>query len=198
MKVIIIGGGACIWDDVARSEDLLGDDWWDVCIAVNDVGCHWPRRLDHWVSLHSEKVTRWRRERDAEGLPGEYQFWGKVRYSERKPIPKGMPRAKGIDRLVRPWGGGSSGLFGVTVAAELGARKVVLCGIPMTRTVHFPESRVHLPDRAWGGADGHFRAWPRLIDRLGNVRSMSGRTRDLLGAPTPEWLNDHEEGMGNG
>jgi hypothetical protein len=86
-------------------------------------------------------------------------------------------------------------MLATAVALHLGCSRIVLCGVPMTKTPHFAESVVHPHTRNWSSADGHFRAWkkPDMLAKLqGRVRSMSGRTRDLLGAATPEWLAESE------
>lgn len=79
---------------------------------------------------------------------------------------------------------GSSGLFAVRCAIErLGADRVILCGVPMDTQPHF------YGGDPWLAADGFWPAWIVAMPYIKNrVRSMSGRTRDLLGAPTAEWL----------
>lgn len=64
----------------------------------------------------------------------------------------------------------------------------------MTATPHFQQSfERHILDSEgnWAArqADHHWEALCKLQPVMdGKVKSMSGRTRDLLGAPTPEWL----------
>jgi SAM-dependent methyltransferase len=183
-RALILGGAKCVWDDVRRVESMLGRPWNGLVIAVNDVGCVWPRRLDHWCSLHAEKFGKWETARRKNGHPGQYETWG----SRQK---------KKVGRNVQPWGGGSSGLFAVTVAVDhLECSVVILCGVPMDKQPHFPESLEHQPTRAWNSAEGHWRTWKKdTVQRrmLGKVRSMSGRTRDMLGEPDCEWLGCFEE-----
>lgn len=182
-RAIILGGAKCVWDDVRRLEAMLGRPWNGLVIAVNDVGCVWPRRLDHWCSLHAEKLPKWQQIRRKHGHPGQYETWGS--------------RQKKVDHNIQPWGGGSSGLLGVTVALDhLKCTTVILCGIPMDKQPHFAESVEHQPTRVWNSGDSHWRVWKkdtvsrRMMDR---VRSMSGRTRDMLGEPDCEWLGCFEE-----
>jgi hypothetical protein len=71
---------------------------------------------------------------------------------------------------------GSSALLGVKIALRLGYRKIILAGVPLNE-----------------GHYAHFQiGWTWIADLLKccPVRSMSGFTRELLGAPTEEWLND--------
>lgn len=73
--------------------------------------------------------------------------------------------------------GGSSSLMGTKVALKyLGYDRVVLAGVPLT-----------------GAYKDHFlKHWQEAVPFLaGRVRSMSGHTRDLLGYPDEEWLNEH-------
>lgn len=175
---MVIGGAQTVWDDIVALEELIGGPWPDLVIAVNDVGSHWPRHLDHWVSLHADKFRAWEQRRAANGYPNGYELWGH--------------RSKNIvDRQVKPWGGGSSGLLAVSVADILRCDRVVLCGIPMNDMPHFQESKEHNPTKRWPSANSHWRAWERFIPKKRMpewVRSMSGRTRKVLGAPTIDWL----------
>jgi hypothetical protein len=176
---IVLGGAACVWADVGASETLLGPEWWDLVVAANDIGCVWPRRLDHWCSLHANKLDGWTREREKLGHPDGYVTWAK---KGKKP--------RGVDRgVAHRYGGGSSGLLAVSVALEAGAHRIVCCGVPMTRDGYFSESVEHPQGKTFSSADSHWRKWRLHSAELArHVRSMSGRTRELLGAPDPEWL----------
>ena len=173
---LCLGGAAEVWTDVAALEALIGRPWPGLVIAANDVGAHWSRRLDHWVSLHAYKFPRWTVARDVRGYPNGYALWGRSR------------DAAHVHRVVEPWAGGSSGMLAVQAAHELGCTRAVLCGVPMTMTAHFPgaEERFHA---VWYAANGHWTAWRKQAARMeGWVKSMSGRTRELFGAPEIGWL----------
>jgi hypothetical protein len=189
VKAIVLGGAECVWRDLAALERMAGR-WDGLVIAVNDVGCHWTRHLDHWVSLHPERLVRgdpnhparwpWVKQRAYNGHPNGFRTWARTTSAHR--VTK-------IDQTLRTWGGGSSGLLAVTVAKEIGVTHLTLCGVPMTKDPHFRESQVHVKGRKWSSADSHWKAWLQVEDKLqGWVKSMSGRTRDLLGEPTAEWL----------
>lgn len=179
MKALVLGGGAGVFEEVAETEVQFGPDWWDIVVAANDVACHWPRRLDAWCTLHPEKLGAWRETREANGHPPATEHVARH--------GKGGPA---IDRTIRhPFRNGSSGLLAVAVAMDLGATRIVCCGVPMERTAYFAESTVHPDGKVFNGADSHWKQWQRHAARLdGKVKSMSGRTRTLLGAPTKEWL----------
>lgn len=197
VRALVLGGADCVWDDVRRSEELLGDNWWDIVVAANDIGCHWPRHLDGWATLHPEKMLRWRAAREANGHPGGFVS-----------IARTGRRMKGTDVELRyKYNGGSSGLFAV-VAAELhfGATRRVICGIPMEKTPHFTESAEHGDGRNWSPANSHWKEWLNNAGRLaGSVKSMSvvrdhgtgtlrpSRTRALLGPPSIDWLEGKDD-----
>jgi hypothetical protein len=73
---------------------------------------------------------------------------------------------------------GSSALLGAQAALKLGYSRIILCGCPL-------EGK-----NASGGAYDSFRiGWINKQKFLNDrVRSMSGWTKELLGAPTDEWL----------
>jgi hypothetical protein len=55
----------------------------------------------------------------------------------------------------------------------------------MDRRPHFNR------DAAWGGYDTYRDAWMENFEVLrGVVRSLSGWTRELLGAPDEEWIRE--------
>jgi len=90
-----------------------------------------------------------------------------------------------------PWGGhGTSGLGAVLVGLGLGYDHIVLCGMPLDDGPHNGEPHWRRTSFATseasgsknGGKDRH---WENAINNAfeGRVKSMSGRTRDWLGAP---------------
>lgn len=186
--VIVLGGGAEVWYDVDTWERLAAPDhpvqlgsWQGLFIAVNDIGVHWPRAIDHWVSCHADKFDAWKRQRAAHvGYPRVQATWG---------CSLGQP----VDFVVSPWAWGSSGMLAVQVALELGCTKVILCGVPMTVTAHFGQSdEFNAVTTDWRDAEAHWSKWAaaHAAGHFGTdvVRSMSGRTRRVFGAPTLDWL----------
>ena len=158
---------------------MFGPDWWDIVVAANDIGSHWPRKLDAWCTLHPEKMGGWRDAREENGYPPATEHV--ARHGRNGPS---------IDRTFRhPFRNGSSGLLAVAAAMDLGATKIVCCGVPMTRSPYFADSAVHHEGKIFAGADSHWKEWLRHANSLdGIVKAMSGRTMELLGAPTVEWL----------
>jgi hypothetical protein len=183
---LVIGGGECVWDDVRRLEEMLGMEWPWTVIAVNDVGCHWPRKIDHWCTLHPEKLPAWMELRKRNKHPDGYVTW--TRENRIRRTKSGDIATTHRKTPTHPFQGGASGLLAVAVAYEIGARTVALCGVPMTNTPHFKESTVHKSGKNWPGSHSHLRAWgkPAVLGKLkGRVCSMAGETKKLLGECYP-------------
>jgi len=156
-----------VWDEVLAWEEIYGRPWDGVVLAANDVGSHWPRDLDHWITLHPEKMSSWELLRAEQGFSNGYCTWSR--------------RKRGLMYQVQPWAGGASGMLAIQVAHELGCTRAILCGIPMDASPHFAESVVHIPGKRWTSVAGHWRAWGVHVDKMvGWVRSMSGETQKLL------------------
>lgn len=161
MRALVLGGAACLWEDLRA----LGA-WTGLTVATNDAGAFYPGILDIWATLHPEKLFSWTEERARRGGNDDYEVWA-------------WPGSAGVTRAHRPtWSAaGSSGLYAVEVALELGAEQIVLAGVPMDAQPHVTGGE------AWAHADDHRGAWLESASRLrGRVTSLSGWTRELLGA----------------
>lgn len=172
---VVLGGADCLWEDVDALQQMTSLDA-AVIVACNDAGYAWPGRLDHWATMHPEELDDRKAKREANGYPDGYETW-------TRPYPYGLKdREKMCDHVLDGWGG-SSGLLAVGVALELGAPKVVVCGVPMDARPHFNR------EGEWGGATKYRDRWVEQRETMrGRVRSMSGWTKALLGGVTPEWL----------
>ena len=171
MIAAVLGGASGVWADLVALKAIRPPD---LIIACNDAGASYPGKLDGWATLHAEKLSGWMERRSdqdyrAFSIKGHWDHDSRV-------------------EIVRERWAGSSGLYAAQVAMEvLGASGVVLCGVPLDAGKgHFFE-----PGKPWPEAElyraGFRAALPVIRD---TVRSMSGWTRELLGAPSPEWLND--------
>lgn len=168
--LLILGGGRCVWEDLARVRP-----WGGEIMAVNDIGSHYPGRIKHWCSLH----------------PQYFEGWLKYRlghcYGESQPVHTHAIKASPAVETVWPRaaGGGTSGGFAPLVGLMLGYDPIVLAGIPLDSSGHYfdpPWAVCNLGDR-------HLQIeWRQLAERYfkGRVTSLSGRTRAWLGAPA--WL----------
>lgn len=177
---LVLGGASCVWRDYAVAAQLT-EGMGRIVVAVNDAGCD-VRQLDHWATLHPEKLPWWEDLRREHGLPGGYETWGCEKWRPCK-----APEL--VDHVLEGRRG-SSGLFGVRVALKVGAARVICCGIPMDPSPHY------FSDEPWTWHDHHWPEWERRFPEFsGRVKSMGGRTRELLGAPTREWLRGGVEGV---
>jgi len=150
----------------------------DTLIMTNDTGRDYFGRLPHWVTLHTEKMPQWIQERKEKGYPDADNFWT----SNVKTIPK---EHRTLYRRVPSWDG-SSGLLGITVALHLGYEKIILCGIPLDK-----KACHYFDDGEWMDAPRYRSAWTRNLRAMkGKVKSFTGWTSLILGAPDEVWLND--------
>jgi hypothetical protein len=171
---LCLGGAAGVQDEWTAALDLAD---FDFIVACNDVGAIWPGRLDAWVTLHPEHITRWRDQRRANG------FADAARYLVHGDYP---PKWAELVEFRFPGQGdsGSSGLFTAKAALiDLGADRAVLAGIPLVRSSHFFDAV------QWEAAGGYRAVWEALRPEYrARIRSLSGWTAHFFGLPTTEWL----------
>lgn len=191
-KALVIGCAACVWDDL-KAAKALGS--YDAIYCVKQMGVHYSKKFDFWVTLHPEAMDIYEIQRKALGFPGGYEIVAPLSNE------LGMHGSKGniARRVSYRWNkddnsSASSGIYGAKVALEDGFDRVVLAGIPMTpEGGHFlPEGKTvsgQVRGKVWNGHSsfvvGFNYAIPHLRDK---VKSMSGHTQKVLGAPTREWI----------
>jgi hypothetical protein len=165
---LILGGAACVWDDAKAALELVRPD---LFVAVNDMIAKWPGNLDAVASLHPHNLPRWLAARRDAGFDPPGEVWSHI-------------RAPAVTKTTSDWRG-SSGLFAVKIALiEHACSGAILAGVPMDRSENFAR-----PGKPWPDAHAFYPGWSaRKRDIEKRARSMSGWTRLLLGAPTPEWL----------
>lgn len=185
VTALVVGGAHCVWDDLEKAREFGP---FDATACINDMLAHYEGPVDYAVSLHPEHFGRWLGEREAKGFPPPAKVVahkGNTQEERRHVYP--------LDIVTDfRWPGmtdsGSSGLFAVKVLLEEGFDRIVLCGVPMDPQ----QSHFHDKDN-WHHADTFFPAWERMFDHYGEqTRSVSGRTKDLLGYPTQEWISETE------
>lgn len=171
---LVLGGGSGLQADVAAYGGKF-----DGVVACNDAGMWWPGALDGWVSLHPQfwESRGWRKSREDSGYPAPANFY--AHENARNLIPDKI--VKTDYRFPGQQHSGSSGLFAAKVAlVDLGFDRVVLCGVPMTKTPHFwDKNQIN-----WHPAESFRNQWLDLPQEyLDRMRSMSGWTKVLLGPP---------------
>lgn len=170
---LVIGGAACIWDDMHAAINAMGGAP-DFVVACNDIGADIPH-IDAWVTIHANKFRGWKAKRTKNGYPAAETYTHDEQFKADHHVAWALPGQVTA---------GSSGLFAAKVALmDLGADNAILCGIPMDDSPHFNT------DRPWDAAAAHWPAFEEMDAGIkARIRSMSGRTRDYLGAPDAEWL----------
>jgi len=179
--LVIAGGGACVWDDLER----LGCRW-DMhrgCVrvpdgdlmCVNSIGMDMPGEVVHWYANGARDLRAWAAAR----RPEHRQLW--EQNLSRRPIHYHSCNA-GFGTCWPVPGHGSSGLNACLVGMGLGYERAVLCGIPVDDSPHYHDP----PWRACNFTrESPDKYWERAKTKCfkGRVRSMSGRTREMLGEP---------------
>lgn len=167
---IVMCGGGDPYAEMDRTCRMLDGDIATIIVG-NDQIERYPGFIDHAVTLHPDKFSMWMSRRRANGFPMPSRAWAHRPYS-------------GISDWSRDWHG-STGLFAIKLARELGYVHIVLCGVPMEATAgHF------VRQKDWPEAEAFKRAWlPRLTSLKPYVRSWGGWTREMFGEPTREWLS---------
>lgn len=176
MKTLIIGSGNSVLQDLAR----VNMDDFDYVIAVNKAITLFPR-VTHWITLHPENLPSW------ESLLDEPLAEDCVVVSfDRSKNKVGNRIVYEIDEAFDylfegQANSGSSGLYAVKYALErLNSTSVVLAGVPMDpKMCHYSE------DEVWIEGESFWNTWVAIggLLRDSGVRSLSGRTMELLGAP---------------
>jgi hypothetical protein len=181
--LVICGDASCIWADLesfgCRSDlgkGSVAKDGFDF-MAVNKIGETFPGKIEHWYSNAAHLLMTWVAARRTE-------------YSKEFEAPLHTHSSSEGAMWHWPFGShGTSGLGAALVGIGLGYEQIVLCGIPLSdgphngepywRRTKFASSEAADKD---GGPDPHWRKAMGLAFQ-GKVRSMSGRTKDWLGAP---------------
>ncbi len=163
--VLIVGSGHTVWDDLENFGVHIHD-----VICVNDVGMHFPGHVKHWYSNDTQMLRKWVQAR----RPRYQMDFGKD--IQTHSCCEGA-------KWKWPWPGhGSSSLNAVFTALALGYDKIILCGVPLDDEGHYfdpPWIRTNFSREATT------RHWRLLAPKFeGKVTSMSGNSREILGAPS--------------
>jgi hypothetical protein len=172
--LLVMGGAACVRDDLLAVDGGPGAGWRGGRMAVNDIGAHYHGTIDHWVTLHPDYMAGWHQFR----MGHNYGDRGHVFTHSDRPAAA----IQHVWKIVNV--GGSSGLFACFVGLLLGYSQIVLAGVPCDNQPHYfdplPSYRGSLDEPAtalvW--------QWARDHVFQGRVTSLSGRTRAWLGAPS--------------
>lgn len=173
MSIVSVVGSAPCWEDDLSA---LRETCPDVLLCGINRAILLPLDFRYYLSGHPEVFAEHVAARKESGFVFE---------------AIGANRCQGYDTIYRPagrlaWGG--SVAYAITLLVPRG-HVVVLCGCPFDFSGHFndPAGNYH-GDELW---DWFLLGHPHRQGFNGNVRSMSGRTRELFGYPEKEWLSEH-------
>lgn len=176
---VILGGALSLHEDLEQLAELVDIDSC-VVIAINDAGRDYRGRIDHWMTLHANRLPAWIRLRALRcGLDPQEHL-------RRRPYVVWSNEAHHlVDRVRSDWGG-SSGLFAPkNVIEDLQLPRGILTGVPIDPQRHFDR------DGDWLAAEAMQPIWLSRMPQLqGRFRSMSGWTMEQLGRPTREWIQE--------
>lgn len=163
---LVVGTAASAFEDAAPYKDRAS-----LIIAVNAMITGFPGDIQIGVTLHPE-FAHW--------------YYESRRYRQTTPwLLYSSASNQGVTHVVQQRWPGTSSLYAVQIAQQVGARRVVLAGSPMDLSPKFDEQ----PNGLGAWLDQYREAWTKAKDEFViPVRSASGWTRELLGAPPEDWL----------
>lgn len=178
---LVVGCSAVVWNEVRAARELC--DFASV-YCVKAAGIHWPAKFKTWVTLHPEFMDQYEKERHALGLPNGYEIVAPLTSEVGMHGKKGNIHRRVSYRWPGMTSSASSGIYAAKVALDDGYDRVVLAGVPMQKDGgHFTRGKPWLLVDCF--TPGLLKAVPFMA---GKVKSMSGRTMELLGNPTAGWL----------
>lgn len=174
--LLVIGSAKCVWLDLRSSP--LEEGKFDR-MGVNNIMADATFPLQHGVTLHPEKLPGWRFGQD---FQREKHGWPRMMvHSNHDVWPQHL-----VDYV---WpihrDGGTSGIMGAIVALLLGYDRIILAGIPGDFSPRYFEPPWFLHKHF--SKSEVFKEWITLHDEVPmareKIRSLSGKTRELFGAP---------------
>jgi hypothetical protein len=175
---VILASGLSIFSDLEDVSWLLKDKKFDV-MAVNLSFLAWDGELEHLVSLHSEKLHHFHQL--AKGLPVD-----RVQH-----IHTHCDRQCDAEQV---WAivdtNGTSSLYAIKIAILLGYSKIICCGMDLDGKYRFYDNPyAKIPNNfSCEGIMYSWREWAQNEHFKEKVRAISGKTKELFGVVTPEWL----------
>jgi hypothetical protein len=172
-RILVVTGAAMnVLDDISSLAFMLPaiqGDYMAIGLAAVD---KYPWPILYMATYHYEDIAPARARREAIGGNTDYKV---IHHKPQEGVDLvgeyPHPRSLAGDS-------GSSALLGCEVALDqLGYAKIVLCGCPL---IGIGQHNYEIYRKGWEQQQ-------ELV--MGRVKSMSGWTREFLGAPTEEWLN---------
>ena len=182
-RIIIMGIAPCLEEDL---DAVKGKSLYDFMAIGLDCSDRVRFDIQHATTYHTDEFIGFRERRAIIGGNLNYLTHSHENIDANFCASRGVVMT--IDHIwplldCSPFSGSSS-LLGCQAAIGLGYKKIILCGCPMSGKN--PNASVHDYDLFQQG-------WTKHVDNLQlkkYVRSMSGWTRDFLGAPDIIWLTE--------
>lgn len=176
---IVVGGAEGVLEEFAAAENLCVRARVPYVIFYTNVMITEANVHGVAVTLHPELVKKWIAIRNQRGYPRPHQLW-----CLKNTDPFGVV-VNEITDVTEDWGGSVS-LYGFKVAREKGHDKVIFAGAPME-----PRRKHFLTHQPWPVWRVFWTAWEHRKEEIKPfARSLSGRTKEMLGEPTEEWLRN--------
>ena len=184
--LIIVGSAPCATEDISTfssvyqgkrqlySYDPSAETGSDIMLIGLDSVEKIPWRAQYFATYHTSDIGPALERRKSYG--GNVDF--KMIIAHQQHIEKSTGRE--LVGLIIPCEppSGSSALLGVLAGIQLGYKKIIVCGCPLIGVNHKQYDYAKF-QKGWTA---------KLNEIKDKTRSMSGWTRDLLGAPTEKWI----------
>lgn len=169
-KILIMGIAPCLEEDLKAIESR---DLYDYMAVGLDCADRVLSPIQHMATYHTEELGQFYERRKKAELNLDYKT-----HSHQPPADCVWPL------VARSPFSGSSAFLGCQASIGLGYKKIILCGCPM-QGKNLIKSKVHDYDKFQKG-------WIKFAPSMfgDKVKSMSGFTKELLGFPTKEWLEN--------
>lgn len=166
--LILIGSAPCVRNDIKEALRIVGEA--DFMAIGLDAADKYNGEIIGCVTYEPRDLPAFKEIRRKMGFISPVPTYSQERFKHE--VDFVFPELEAPQPHKDGWSG-SSALLGVKVGLRLGYEKIILCGCPLDVQKY-----------------AFFRrGWTFIYDMIKyNVRSMSGWTRELLGIPTPEWI----------
>lgn len=177
--LIVVASAACVWKDLEAAGMAKNHDAHIHVMAVNDMLMHYPGKVTHAYSNDHRWLPKWIAARREQLI----RAYGGIDY---------VHTCHHGAKYSWPWPGhGTSSLNAVYTGLALGYDEIWICGAPMDNGPHYFDAP--WAETNFGNLkreDGSLPYWTNAARSIfeGRVKSFSGRTREVLGAP-----NDQEQ-----
>lgn len=172
---VVVGSAGCVFDDLKNLNNLLPNRE-DYTVFTVNFAAMLPIKPNYISAIHGDYIDVYKK---VACVKAEEFGWRKDFYT--------ISTFGHADLIYDDMGtSGTSGRFTVDAAKRLGFNKIILCGVPIDGSERFYGDIKHdyticMKQCEWLEQDSSI------------VRSFSGNTSELLGAPTIEWLKGGTE-----